>query len=100
MSIQNQLSLQITSKILDIKDVSIGTFRRTRVIFKNGYYLSIITGTYAYCGAGEFEIAIYDAGEIFCPDLFYDEDKGDDVLGYCSVEKVKKYIEKMACVMH
>lgn len=99
MEIQAELKLVTTDKISGIKDNSNETMDRIRIVLKNKYELSVISGEHAYCTLGKsFEIAIYDKDGNFCPDLFDDEDKGDVVLGHCSYEKVKSYIEKVGAI--
>ena len=70
---------------------------RARVIFKNGYQLSIIRGPFTY-GAelGLFEIAIMNSQDQRLAHLWDEEDGEDTVCGYCSVEKVHHYIRKIS----
>ena len=70
---------------------------RARVVFKNGYQLSIIRGPFTY-GAeqGLFEIAIMDSQDQMLAHLWDEEDGEDTVCGYCSVEKVHHYIRKIS----
>ena len=65
--------------------------------FANGYMLSIIRGRYSYGGnSGLFEIAPMRHNGEWAPELFDEEDQQDDVLGWCSVERVTYYINKVS----
>lgn len=98
MVIESALSSALTDnqnvdKIVDISDQLIA---RVRIIFKNGHQLSIISCK-LMDGArnGFFEIAPFDKHAEFDQSLFDIEDQGDDILGYCDVERVKYYIQKI-----
>lgn len=89
-------TLSLTNPIDRIEDKSCSIMDRMRIYFKNGTSLSVIQGEYSYGGPeGLFEIAIFSPDGEMNGDMFDDEDKGDDVLGYCSAEKVKYYINKL-----
>ena len=83
--------------IIKADDNSDSTTKRLCLTFNNGYMLSIIRGEYSYGGeSGLFEIAPMKADGEWAPELFDEEDKGDDVLGWCSVERVSYYINKVS----
>jgi len=64
--------------------------QRARVTFKNGHTLSIIRGPGSFGGdEGLFEIMPDD--EYF----FEDDDKGDQVLGHLTPERLAHYINKI-----
>jgi len=85
-----------SSNIESIVDMSDEITKRMRVEFKNGHQLSIIYGLCTYgVDSGLFEIAIFDKVGEFDGSLFDEEDKGDDVLGYCDKEKVEHYVNKI-----
>lgn len=69
---------------------------RIRIIFNNGYQLSVIRGPFTYGGReGLFEIAPMEPKGGWAPYLFLKYDRRDDVLGYLSAECVRYYIEKI-----
>ena len=86
--------------MIDIKDLkgikkvennSDSLFDRVYVTFDNGLNLSIIRGQYSYGGSeGLFEIMPSDSN------VFDEEDKGDEVLGWLTEEQVLYYVDKMA----
>jgi len=82
--------------IAHIEDRSDELTIKVRIIFKNGYELSIIKGPYTYGGPkGLLEIAPFGSDGKRAPHLFDEDDKGDTVLGHCSKEKVLYYINKI-----
>lgn len=84
------------SIIKNVEDLSDGYTQKVRVYFENGLSLSVIRGKYTYGGSkGLFEIAILDSDGSFRRDMLEPEDQVDDVLGWCSVEKVRLYIRKV-----
>ena len=89
----------ITSELIlirSIEDRSDKHIKRMRITFTNGLILSIIQWEHTYGGHQSlFEIAIIDSEGHWCPELYDEDDQGDDILGYCSVEKVKHYINKI-----
>jgi len=97
----NELSLTGIEKrdfIKGIEDRSDELFTRAHINFKNGKAISIVRGEYSYGGPqGLFEIAIKDMNndEEWMPEVFDEEDQGDDVLGYLNVDRVHYYIEKV-----
>lgn len=96
MEIQEQLNLVVTGNISEIKDNSDEMLNRMMIILNNGYQISVISGEHAYCTIGStFEIAIQNKDGEFCPHLYIEEDKGDNVIGHCPVEKVNEYIKKV-----
>lgn len=62
-----------------------------RFTFENGYTLSVITGDGAYCTDGTYEVAVLKNGE-----LCYDTHITDDVIGYCSPEKVVEILTEVS----
>jgi hypothetical protein len=66
--------------------------------FSNGYALSTIRGEHTYGGqSGLFEIAPVNLLDQLDGELFDEDDQeGDDVKGWCSLEEVMYYIDKMA----
>ncbi len=86
-----------SSNIESIADMSDALMKRMRVKFKNGYQVSIIHGGGFTYGAdvGCFEIALFGKDGEFDGSLFDEEDKGDDVLGYCDKAKVEHYVNKI-----
>lgn len=84
------------SLIAEVKNLSDDRVSRLRLVFKNGYQLSIIRGEFSYGGdQGLFEISPFDLEGCMNGGLFDEEDQGDDVLGYCNLEKVKYYVNKI-----
>ena len=78
-------------EIVDVINLSDEMMMRARVIFKNDYQLSIVSGLYSYGGSDEFEIAVFDpAGEFATEDVL---DASDVVVGYLSAETVTRVIE-------
>lgn len=87
----------IEQLVAEIEDRSNEIMKRVRITFKNGYGLSIIRGQYSYGDyAGLFEIAPININRELDGSLFDEDDQGDDVLGYCTPEKVTYYISKLA----
>jgi hypothetical protein len=79
-----------------IEDLSDDFITRMRIVFKNNKQLSIVKGFSTYGNnQGLFEIAPFNENEEMDGSLFDEEDKGDNVLGYCDVEKVYYYIKKI-----
>lgn len=96
--------LSLIDKCTDNSERSNGKFSMDRLLieFKNGCRLSIIRGEYAYCDANSFEIMPF-LGKNFSKEerlAVYDEEdqdiEVDDVIGYCSLEKVSGYIKRIA----
>ena len=91
--------LSLKNKPINIKsitDKSDELTDRMRIEFKNGYQLSIIRGYVSYgYKSGLFEIAPFNKNGDMDGNLFDDNDKGDDVLGYCNKEKVEYYVNKI-----
>ena len=95
--LEQSKTLSVTNPIDRIEDKSCSLMNRVRVYFKNGISLSVIQGEYSHGGdEGLFEIAIFSPDGEMNGDLFDEYDRGDDVLGYCSAEKVKHYINKLS----
>ena len=69
--------------------------KRARIVFKNGYQLSVVFGIGTY-GFDEqtFEIAIFE-NDLMVSELWLPEDENEDdvVLGYVDIQKLEKYIQ-------
>ncbi|MGZ8172981.1 MAG: hypothetical protein ACXWT0_03755 [Methylobacter sp.] len=93
-------ALAALDNVMSIDDLSDRQIQRARVIFKNGYGLSIIRGPGLTFGGieGLFEIAPFDAEGQIDGSLFDEEDEGGRVLGYCDVEKVQHYLIKIGSI--
>jgi len=64
---------------------------QAKMDFDNGYGVSVITGEYAYTSELEpYEIAILHDGIIT-----YDTHISDDVIGYCTQEKVTEIMKQV-----
>jgi len=89
-----------TEQVKEVIDRSDDYCNRVYVAFKNGYGLSIVQGNYTYGGQeGLFEIAPMRTGatnEKWLTNVFDPGDTGDEVLGYCTVERVQYYLHKVA----
>ena len=85
-----------TTYIQSIEDNSDRLFTRMFITFKNGLHLSVIQGEFSYGGKdkGLYEIAPMNKNHSFAGSkLMFAEDHGNDIIGYCDVGKVRKYIE-------
>ena len=92
----NESGLVITDNVIDVKDTSDAFTKRVRVYFKNGLSLSVVRGSWTYGGdRGLFEIAPFNKDKEMDGNLLDGECRGDDVLGYCDVDKVNHYIAKI-----
>lgn len=92
----HEINVVCADLIESVEDKSSDGFTRARVIFKNGYQLSIIRGEYSYGGReGLFEIAPYTKQGDMDGDLFDEKDQGDDVLGFLDADEVNYYIKKI-----
>lgn len=92
-----QVSTDLKALIARTIDKSDPLMRRVCVEFTNGYALSIVQGTYSYGGdQGLYEIAPINPANALDGSLFDEEDQGDDVLGYCDLEKINHYVRKLA----
>jgi len=81
---------------IKVKDMSGHSMNRMRLAMPNGYSLSVIHGEYSYGGEyGLYEIAPFNLEDDMDGSLLDEEDQGDDVLGYLSVEGVQYYINKI-----
>ncbi len=86
--------------IESVVDMSDSIMNRVRVNFKNGYGLSIIRGEYSYGGGdGLFEIAPINKDGELDGRLFDDDESGDSVLGYCDINKLNHYINKLGNIV-
>lgn len=67
------------------------TVKRARLKFKNGYGVSVITGTYTYTNNfDEYELAVLKDG-----DICYDTPITNDVIGYLSKDEVTEIMIKV-----
>jgi hypothetical protein len=92
------LFFDVTSLDYQLYDCSNELFKRARLVFKNGYRLSIVIGPFSYGGRdGLFEIAIITPeGNIDDSALDDADQSGSGVLGYCDVNTVRYYISKIS----
>jgi hypothetical protein len=75
---------------------------RIRITFlNNNLSLSVVKVPHTYGGtSGLYEIAILNDKGGFVSEWFDDEDQsGDDVLGWCTEEKVLHYVNKLSYVI-
>lgn len=77
------------SYIKELKDLSDSLIKRLRIIFKNGYELSIVHSKYVYCDENSFEVAL-----IYNNKLIETID-GAGVVGYVKFEQIVNYIEQI-----
>jgi len=105
LAINLPISTSLKDKIVEIKDLTspgvselhVHATHRARVVFTNGYALSIIRGEYTHGGdEGLYEIAPMGLNGHLDGNLLDEEDQGDDVLGWCDEAKVNYYITKLA----
>lgn len=88
---------ELAHLISKVEDLSNEYLDRVRVTFANRYSLSIIRGEGSYGGSdGYFEIAPLDQEGHMDGSLFDEDDQGDDVLGWCDLNKVNHYMRKLA----
>jgi hypothetical protein len=83
-----------------VQDQSDKENKQLWINFKNGLALSVIWGDIAYGGGhAKYEIACFNKHGAFDNTLFDDKDRerncGDDVLGFCILEKVLHYVMKL-----
>lgn len=81
--------------IQSVRDNSGPYIKRLRIVFKNGYQLSIVQGEGIYNGASTFEIAIFNLEGYLDGSLFDEENQGDNLLDYCDLAKINHYILKI-----
>ena len=80
-----------------VENQSDSLVRRLRIHFKNGCQLSIVRGMYTIgVEQGLFEIAAFNQEGKMDDSLFDEIDQGGDVLGYCDLNKVSYYIDKIS----
>lgn len=78
-------------EIVSVVNGSDEFFLRARVIFKNTYELSIVSGPYAYGNSEQFEIAVLDpAGEFATEEVL---GVNNCVVGHLSVEEIADVIK-------
>lgn len=74
---------------------------RMRIVFKNDFQLSVIRGQRSHGGEqGLFEIMIINPLGSKEYSLFDESDQGGEVLGYCSIERVRYYIDKIGKIQN
>lgn len=64
--------------------------KQATIKFDNGYGISVINGTSAYCGKGTFEVAV-----IFNDEITYNTEITDDVLTYQTPEDIDNVMIKI-----
>ncbi len=65
---------------------------RSRMMFENGYGVSVVSHTYSYGGkAGLFEVAVLNKNG----DLTYDTPVTNDVVGYLNPDEVTEIMEQV-----
>lgn len=76
---------ELRDRIISAENLSDTLFQRLRVIFDNGYGMSIIQGLYSYGGTeGKFEIAVLGADG----DIDSSNPISDDIIGRLTAEDV------------
>ena len=69
----------------------IGWDKQARVDFKNGYGVSVVTGSSAYTSdSAPYELAVLKGGN-----LCYDTPITDDVIGYLTDSDVEKHLKEI-----
>ena len=72
-----------------------GSMSRAREFFSNGYGVSVIIGTFSYGGdEGLYECAVLK-GNKHDSSLCYDTPITNDVIGYCTPEKVTEIMKQI-----
>jgi hypothetical protein len=65
---------------------------RSRIMFENGFGVSVVSHTYSYGGkAGLFEVAVLNKNG----DLTYDTPVTNDVVGYLNPDEVTEIMEQV-----
>ena len=65
---------------------------RSRIMFENGFGVSVVSHTYSYGGkAGLFEVAVLNKDG----DLTYDTPVTNDVVGYLNPDEVTEIMEQV-----
>lgn len=65
---------------------------KARMMFENGFGVSVVSHTYSYGGkAGLYELAVLDSNG----ELTYDTTVTNDVIGYLSPEEVTEIMEQV-----
>ena len=86
----------LVKQVIDVSYLNgdIGGTERIRIDFHNERSLSVITGKYAHTSDGKpYELAVLNKyGEIDYGMNFI-EDPSRDTVGYCTLEKVSRYIK-------
>lgn len=70
--------------------ITMGFHTQARLDFENGYGISVVTGSAAYCGVGTYEVAIMKDGN-----LCYSTDITDDVLGHQTPDEITEVMIKL-----
>ena len=80
---------------LEFKKIENNSFQTgvvSRMMFENGFGVSVISNTYSYGGKdGLFEVAVLDEDG----DLTYDTSVTNDVIGYLSTDEVTEIMEQV-----
>ena len=90
--VRNEFNLSdlLINKIVSIEDNSDSLLKRLRIVFKNGYGMSIIKGKYAYCGKDTYEIAPINKEGGLQGSLL--KINFDDVLGYQTKQDIFEHM--------
>jgi hypothetical protein len=91
-SIDLSLYEEIRKHVIEVRENSDSIASRIRVLFDNGYELSVIYGPISYgYREGLFEVALfYDHN--WCTEFLVDKEIGDQVIGHCTKEDVINYM--------
>lgn len=97
LTFRDNIPADLAPLIAKTEDRSDELMSRLRVIFANGYELSIIfgEGSYGY-EQGLFEIAPINKHGGVDGNLLDEDDQGDNVLGHADPEKIGYYMRKLA----
>ncbi len=84
-----------TFKDLDFEEINEAPFmvgKKSRMMFENGYGVSVVSHTYSYGGKdGKYELAVLDSNG----DLTYDTPITNDVIGYLTEDEVTDYLAQI-----
>lgn len=66
--------------------------KKSRMMFENGYGVSVVSHTYSYGGKdGKYELAVLDSNG----DITYDTPITNDVIGYLTEDEVTDYLSQI-----
>jgi len=89
-----------TPMVKEVTNIPHGKLNRLQVKFNNGLGLSIIEGKSAITDQERpYEIAIFDKTGLFTQEYTDDCDADDIVIGYCDVDKVMHYLNKISTII-